>query len=285
MEGWIKLHRKLLEWKYADDMELLGFWTVLLLKANHKDGYHSHGEKLRPGQFVTGRKALGKECKLNEHKVDRFLKKLEIEQQIEQRTNRQHRVITITNWTEYQIQSQDIEQQTEQRVSNDRATSEQRVSTYKNNKNKKNPKNERSKKDAAFLDQAKSILDLWNSMAQSNGLNPIDHALLDKTLIKLLTTSTKKLVTNENWIDYFREIEQSDFLMGRKANCDFVVSFAWAIKIDNINKVQRGEYGPRKKAIITTTKASSPVSKYDNLLDELTSNSKIITIPSEAKND
>ncbi len=141
MEGWIKLHRKLLEWKYADDMELLGFWTVLLLKANHKDGYHSHGETLAPGQFVTGRKALSKECKISESKCERFLKKLKIEHQIEQRSNRQYRVITIVNWIEYQIVDDKIEQRIGQRSDNDRTT----IGHIQEHKNEKNERSNRAK--------------------------------------------------------------------------------------------------------------------------------------------
>jgi len=61
---------------------------------------------------------------------------MENEPQIEQQTSNTNRLITITNWNKYQIHAQ----QSEQRPSNERATSEQRVSTNKNVKNVKNVK-------------------------------------------------------------------------------------------------------------------------------------------------
>ena len=60
----------------------------------------------------------------------RRLKEFENEHQIEQRTNHQCRLITIVSWDKYQV----VEQRTEQRVNNDRTTSEQRVNTNKESK-------------------------------------------------------------------------------------------------------------------------------------------------------
>ena len=37
-QGWIKIHRQLLEWEWYDDLnvKVLGYLYTLLLKANHK---------------------------------------------------------------------------------------------------------------------------------------------------------------------------------------------------------------------------------------------------------
>jgi DNA-binding MarR family transcriptional regulator len=92
---------------------------------------------LHSGQLLTGRKAIAKQFSIDESKVQRVLKKLEIEQQIEQQTSNENRLITILNWTEYQ----QSEQQIEQPVNNECTTSEQPVNTNKNVKNEKNEKN------------------------------------------------------------------------------------------------------------------------------------------------
>ena len=78
--------------------------------------------------LITGRKVIGKQFNISESKVQRVLKKLEIEQQIEQQTSNANRLISIVNWENYQS----VEQQ-----------SEQPVNTNKNDKNEKNDKKKR----------------------------------------------------------------------------------------------------------------------------------------------
>jgi len=115
-------------------------WMHILLKATHKPMEVMWNGKtliLNSGQFITGRKKLEEETKIKEHSVDRILNYFKNEHQIEQQTTNQNRLITILKWERYQGD----EQRNEQPVSNKRATSEQPVSTNKNNKNVKNEKN------------------------------------------------------------------------------------------------------------------------------------------------
>ena len=116
---------------------MIGFWALLLLKANHKENYTKDGILIRRGSFKTGRKTLSTESGLSESKVERFLKKLEIEQQVKQEKTNKYRVISIINYDRYQSNEQEVEQQ----VNNKWTTSEQQVNTNKNEKNKKNEKN------------------------------------------------------------------------------------------------------------------------------------------------
>jgi len=109
-------------------MELLGFWSYLLLKANHSKNYFTpNGIKLKEGQILTGRKAISQETGLNESKIERILSKLEIEHQIEQQKTSKYRIISIINWGKYQSSEHQIEQQ----VNNKRTTSEH-IQEHKN---------------------------------------------------------------------------------------------------------------------------------------------------------
>ncbi len=138
MEGWIKLHRKLLENPIATkDSDYLAVWIYLLLSATHKEYdtlFKGKRITLKKGQLITGRKAIAKKFKIDESKVQRILKTLENEQQIEQQNGNQNRLITILSWDKYQQDEQQIEQQ----VNNDCTTDEQQVNTNKNDKNIKN---------------------------------------------------------------------------------------------------------------------------------------------------
>lgn len=135
MEGWVCLYRKILENPIiCKDSDYFAVWCYLLLSATHKKtSALFKGKKiiLLPGQLITGRKSIAKKFKIDESKVQRILKTLENEQQIEQQTSSQNRLITIVNWYQYQ----EIEQQNAQQVNNECTTSEQRVNTNNNETN------------------------------------------------------------------------------------------------------------------------------------------------------
>lgn len=135
MDGYIKLHRKLLDNPLVcKDSDYLSIWIYLLLNATHQSCdvmFKCKRITLIPGQLITGRQSIASKLNISESKVQRVLKKLEIEQQIEQRTSNENRLITILNWDDYQKGEQQIEQQ----VNNKRTASEQQVNTNKNEKN------------------------------------------------------------------------------------------------------------------------------------------------------
>lgn len=127
-QGWIKIHRTLMDKGWFMDSNAVHLWCYLLLKASHsKVEYLWNGQiiDLQPGQFVTGRKKIANETGIQETKVERLLKLFENEQQIEQRKTNTSRLISILNYSKYQMNEQPFEQ----RVNNKRTTSEQRVNT------------------------------------------------------------------------------------------------------------------------------------------------------------
>ena len=123
-----------------DDNDYFIVWIKLLLLVTHQEKrviWKGREINLKPGQILTGRKFIASQSLVSEMKVERILKWLESEQQIEQQTSNKNRIITILNWCRYQ----QSEQQIEQPVNNHRTTTEQQVNTYKNDKNVKNDKN------------------------------------------------------------------------------------------------------------------------------------------------
>lgn len=132
--GFIKVFRSVMDKAWYAKQDYFHLWMHLLLKANHsgKDVYFG-GKlvKLNAGQFITGRLKLSQETGIEKSKIERILTVFKHEQQIEQRTDRQNRIITILSWNEYQSS----EQRNEQRMNNERTTNEQRMNTDKNIKN------------------------------------------------------------------------------------------------------------------------------------------------------
>lgn len=163
MEGWIKLHRKTLDNPIiTKDSDYLAVWIYLLLNTTHKEyDVLFKGERitLKKGQLLTGRKSISEKLKIDENKVQRILKTLENEHQIEQQSSNKNRLITIVSWDKYQ---QD-EQQDEQQVNNNRTTSEQQVNTNKNVKNIKNDKNIITTIGDSCVDGLQDVIDFYQS--------------------------------------------------------------------------------------------------------------------------
>lgn len=110
MEGWIKLHRKMLDNPIVmKDADHLAVWVYLLLHATHKE-YPAlfRGKKivLQPGELITGRKSIADALCIDEFKVYRVLNDLKEEHQIAQQTGNKNSVISIVNWDFYQDTAQ-----------------------------------------------------------------------------------------------------------------------------------------------------------------------------------
>lgn len=141
MQGWISLHRKILENPIVcKDSDYFSVWCYLLLNATHKD--HDNifkGERitLQPGQLITGRKKISTQFNINESKVKRILLSLENDQQIDRQRSNKNSLITVLNWHLYQVHDQQVDQQ----VTNNRPASDQQVTTNNNVITKQGNKN------------------------------------------------------------------------------------------------------------------------------------------------
>lgn len=157
--GWIKIHRKLLENPIImKDADHLAVWVYLLLNATHAE-YPAlfKGQKiiLQPGQLIAGRKSIASKLDVNESKVRRILDCFESDQQIDRQRSNQNTLITLTNWEKYQLCDQQINQQ----MTNQRPTNDQPPTTNKNVKNVKNVINNNNNNiSCAFSDEKHDTL-------------------------------------------------------------------------------------------------------------------------------
>lgn len=101
MEGWIKLHRKFLDWEFYDDINTKVLFLHLLLNANYEDKKW-RGIVIKRGQLVTSREHLAKQVGLSIQQVRTSLDKLENNQQITRKTTNKYTLITIEKYGLYQ---------------------------------------------------------------------------------------------------------------------------------------------------------------------------------------
>jgi uncharacterized phage protein (TIGR02220 family) len=131
MNGWVKIHRKMLENPVVFyDADHLAIWIYLLLNATHKDMpvmFKGKKTTLKPGQLITGRKVISEELSVSESKVKRVLLLFESDQQIDRIRSNKNSVITILNWDKYQT----IDQQNDQQMTSKRPADDQQMTTNK----------------------------------------------------------------------------------------------------------------------------------------------------------
>src|ERR1043165_6378566 len=130
--GWIKVHRKLLENPIASKQHYGWLWITLLLMANHKEKkaiWNGDILVIHEGQILTGRKELSRRTRIPESTIEDILKFLETQHQIQQQKTTKFRLITVLNWKEYQ--------NTNNNSDNKATTKQQQSDTNKNVKNDK----------------------------------------------------------------------------------------------------------------------------------------------------
>ena len=125
-KSFIVLNRKILKWGWYDDINTTRLFLHLLLIANWEDKAW-HGEVIKRGQVVTGRKKLSKETKLTEQQVRTSLNKLISTNEITIKKTNKYSVITINNYSKYQ----DYNQQSNQQITNKQPTNNQQITTTK----------------------------------------------------------------------------------------------------------------------------------------------------------
>ena len=104
--GWVKIHRKILEKGYFKKSAYVHLWLYLLLKANHEPKefmWNNEIIHIKEGQLLTGRKELSEATGISDSTIERILEHFEKNgHQIEQQKTTKFRVITILNWSKYQ---------------------------------------------------------------------------------------------------------------------------------------------------------------------------------------
>lgn len=139
-EGWIKLHRKFLNWEWWQDHNTARLFMTLLLLANHEDNKW-RGVTILRGQLVTGLHSLSETSGLSIQSIRTSLAKLKSTNEITIKPTNQFSIITICNYNTYQsapLPEQQADQLATQQTINTRPTNEQQQTRMiKKDKNEK----------------------------------------------------------------------------------------------------------------------------------------------------
>ena len=141
MNGFIKLHRQLIEWEWYSDIKVCRVFLHLLLTANFKDG-NWRGQGVKRGQVIIGKESLGKTLGLSIQEVKTVFKKLKKTGEISTKATNRFVIVTICNFDSYQ----DKEAIEKGAATNKQPTSNQQATNKEpQRKNDKKEKKERIK--------------------------------------------------------------------------------------------------------------------------------------------
>ena len=207
--GWIKLWRKTLDSAVFQDDEIFKLWSLCLFKACHKGKeilFDKTPVKLNAGEFITGRFSLWRDYYTYKDKQGNFhfkpkksaitiwnwLKILEKMQNINIKSNNKFSIVSIINWSIYQGNDLEIEQQNNNKLTTDMLTDEQQTYTNKNVKNVK--KKEISTSFMKFYEAYPKRIGRADAIKAWVKLKP------DDTLLELMLQKIELFKQSEDWI-------------------------------------------------------------------------------------
>lgn len=142
--GWVKLHRKLLEWEWYGDAHMVHLLVHLLLTATHEDRKYK-GLTIKRGQLVTTIKELADALGASETSTRRRMKRLKSGGFLTIKVAHNLTTITICNYDSYQMDKKE----SGGRMAEERRKSGGKTAEAYNNRN--NKKGRRSNEDNTSL--------------------------------------------------------------------------------------------------------------------------------------
>ena len=167
MEGWIKLHRKLLDhWIWVNE-KYLRAWIWFLMRANHTNTKVLFGNELidiKRGEFITSINNISLATELTSQNVRTFIRLLENDKMINKQSTNKLTKITICNYDKYNVNQQATNKQTNKQTTSSQQAANKRVTT--DNNVLKKDKNE---KKIEYADTVFLLKNEYNKLIKDHG--------------------------------------------------------------------------------------------------------------------
>lgn len=244
MEGWIKVHRKLVDWEWYNDINVKVVFLHLLLTANHKEKQWK-GQTILRGQKLTSIEHLADDVGLTIQQTRTALKKLKSTHEITIKTTNKNTLITIEKFNNYQFEIDEDNKQNNKQfnnlITNNQQTNNKQITTNKNEKNNNNDniKKEKNKKRKTFEEV----------LAENNCSEDLESSIRDfidmrKTIKKPMTSKALELL--------FKNLEKLTNLEEEKiAILNQSIERGWQtvypLKTNNMRNSSKGEIKEEEK--------------------------------------
>ena len=268
MDGWLKLHRKILDkpiWQLSTP-EQKTILITLLLMANHEENeWEFKGERFicKPGQMITSLPSIAKISgkNISIQNVRTALTRFKKYEFLTDEPTGQSRLITICNWYSYQDNQQTPNKRANRRLTDSQQIPNRRLTSNKNDKECKNNSSIskeilcQTSSDSTESTNYKKFVEWFNSETQ--GVFGTIRCPLSNSRKKMLSARIK-----EHGKDAVGEVVkksiESDFMKGQN-NRGWTATFDWIIRPTNFEKILTGNYD-NKKNNRNNTGNSSPTS-------------------------
>lgn len=234
--GWIKLHRKIIDWGWYRSPKHVAVFLDLLLHANYEDG-HYMGVPIKTGSLTTSYGKISERTGVSLQSVRTILRGLNSTGDITIKTSNKFTMISITNWHLYQG---DNTATNNQLTINQQSTNNQ-LTTSKKLRNKE--EEEEEEKTASVVVGMDSMIQSWNDAAIKGGMKPCPLALGGNVLSLAKVVGGVLTQNNLSWSDYFSKIAESDFLKVKKGG---PITLMWALDEKNFNKIMAGNFDQKE---------------------------------------
>lgn len=244
MEGWIKVHRKLVDWEWYNDINVKVVFLHLLLTANHKEKQWK-GQTILRGQKLTSIEHLADDVGLTIQQTRTALKKLKSTHEITIKTTNKNTLIIIEKFNNYQFEIDEDNKQNNKQfnnlITNNQQTNNKQITTNKNEKNDNNDniKKEKNKKRKTFEEVLAE-----NNCSEELEITVRDFIDMRKTIKKPMTSKALELL--------FRNLEKLTNLEEEKiAILNQSIEHGWQtvypLKTNNMRNSSKGEIKEEEK--------------------------------------
>ena len=144
-EGYIRIHRSLLDWEWYGDEAVTVLFLHLLLTVNWKPGKF-RGHDIPPGTVVTSLDKLADTFGWTRGKLRRTILKLKQTGEATTQTTNHWTAVTLVNWAKYQNSDQQTGQPLDQQTTNHRPTNDQPPATIEEGKKERRKEDNEGRK-------------------------------------------------------------------------------------------------------------------------------------------
>ena len=106
-DGWLKIYRKMTEWEWYTNSEMVHLFLHLLIKAATCEKTW-RGVKLQRGQAIVGRQKLSAETGISEMKIRTCMTRLQLSGEITIKSSNRFTVVTICKYDDYQPKESEL---------------------------------------------------------------------------------------------------------------------------------------------------------------------------------
>lgn len=134
--GWIKVHRKIVDWEWWSDHNTTRLFMYLLLMATHED-IKFQGKVIKRGQLVTTLVKISEDTGISVQSVRTSLTRLISTNEITSISTNKYRLITICKYEDYQVLEEETNKQinnpTNNQLTNNQQTTNKHIEQEHNN--------------------------------------------------------------------------------------------------------------------------------------------------------